>query len=102
MSTDERAADCFRTFRQGGVCGQVVKNPKQNIREDPGVSWDASVVVVGRDSMWDERVGTLLMSGNEQRKLKAFENTYLKKSKNSSRYDGADGDLHAYDEQQNL
>lgn len=68
MSTDERAADCFRTFRRGGVCGQVVKNPKQNIREDPGVSWDASVVVVGRDSMWDERVGTLLMSGNEQKK----------------------------------
>lgn len=25
---------------------------------------------------------------------KAFENTYLKKSKNSCRYDGADGDLH--------
>lgn len=100
VSTDERAADCFRTFRRGGVCGQVIKYPKQNICEDPGVSWHASV-------WWWAGTpcgmrGLELCWWMEMSRGKAFENTYLKKSKNSSRYDGADGDLHAYDEQQNL
>lgn len=72
--TDERAGDCFRAFRRGGVCGQAIK--KSHAKHSWG-SWCGG----GGQGLHVGWEGWNFVDEVEINRGKAFENTYLNKSK---------------------